>query len=83
MAFARFKQASGYWLGRNRPGITWQKDFYDRVLRAEAEVIREIRYIAANPLRAGLVEDWREYPHTGSFVLVLEEVISPGGGDAG
>jgi len=52
MAFARFKQASGYWLGRNRPGITWQKDFYDRVLRAEAEVLASDR--TTNPTGVGL-----------------------------
>jgi putative transposase len=78
-SFAAFKQASGFWLARNRPGSTWQKDFYDRVLRTEADVIREVWYIVANPLRVELVEAWREYPWAGSFVINLEDLLSAEG----
>jgi hypothetical protein len=49
------------------------------VLHTEADVIREVWYIVANPLRAGLVEDWSEYPWAGSFVINLEDLLSAEG----
>lgn len=46
----------------------WQRSAHDHVCRAEetAEVVA--RYIADNPVRAGLVQDWRDYPWTGVFI---------------
>src|SRR5690625_5504959 len=49
-----------------------QKQAHDHVLREE-ERRRDVfaatwRYVAENPERAELVEDWREYPHLGSMV---------------
>jgi len=40
----------------------WQKAFYDRALRKEDDLRNIAGYIVANPLRAGLVQDIREYP---------------------
>ena len=41
----------------------WQKSYFDRAIR-DGEDIREVaRYIVANPLRAGIVENIGEYPH--------------------
>ena len=66
-AMVEFKQRSGFWLARHFPGTRWQKDFYDHILRSEDEVRDALVYIAANPLRAGLVLDPAEYPFTGSI----------------
>ena len=41
----------------------WQSGFHDRALRSEDDVRSAARYLAANPLRAGLVERIGEYPH--------------------
>ena len=74
-AIVQFKQRSGFWLGRRRPGVSWQKDFYDHIIRRDEDLGAQIRYVAGNPVRRGLVADWREYPHTGSIGTHLEAVI--------
>ena len=48
---------------RQRQGRVWQRGFHDRALRKEDDVRKVARYIIANPLRAGLVEDVGDYPH--------------------
>ena len=45
-----------------RTGTVWQSGFYDRALRREEDVPGVARYIVANPIRAGLVEDVGQYP---------------------
>ncbi len=52
-----------------RLGVTghlWQRSFHDRAIRREENLIEVIQYILHNPVRAGLVEDWRSYPFSGS-----------------
>ncbi|CAA0118150.1 REP-associated tyrosine transposase [Zhongshania aliphaticivorans] len=43
-------------------GRVWQRGFHDRALRQDDDVVAAARYIVANPLRAGLVENVGEYP---------------------
>ena len=50
-------------------GNVWQPSFYDRALRAEEDRRNIARYIAANPLRAGLVKDIRYYSYWNSIYL--------------
>jgi REP element-mobilizing transposase RayT len=45
----------------------WQRSFHDHVVRVEEAVSDVVSYILANPVRAGLVEDWRKWPHHGSL----------------
>ncbi|HIC94612.1 MAG TPA: transposase [Anaerolineae bacterium] len=40
----------------------WQRGFYDHILRKEEDLWALARYIADNPVRKGLVEDYKEYP---------------------
>jgi len=47
----------------NRDGSVWQKAYYDRGLRDSESLKKTARYIVANPLRAGLVNNISEYPH--------------------
>ena len=47
--------------GRQR-GI-WQRGYHDHALRAEDDVRGVARYLAANPLRAGLVQQLGDYSH--------------------
>lgn len=68
-----FKLKSGYWLSQHHSSIHWQKDFYDHVIRKEDDVPKHIRYILYNPVRAGLVEDWKNYPFKGSTSHKLDE----------
>lgn len=47
----------------NRRGPLWQKAFYDHAVRKEEDVKAIARYIVANPLRAGLVDNIGDYPY--------------------
>jgi len=40
----------------------WQNGYMDQVIRCEADLVRVARYIVANPLRAGIVDDIGAYP---------------------
>ena len=66
-AMAAFKQRTGFWLRRHRPHRRWQKDFWDHLLRCDEDLAAQVRYIADNPVRKGLVDSWDEYPFTGSI----------------
>jgi len=46
---------------RNTSGPIWQHGFYDRGIRSDEDLIVVARYIVANPLRAGIVEDIGRY----------------------
>ena len=46
----------------NRKGRIWQDGFHDHAIRKEEEIKDVARYIVANPLRAGLVSNVRDYP---------------------
>lgn len=43
--------------------LRWQAGFHDHALRREEGLKKVARYIIANPLRAGLVENIGDYPH--------------------
>ncbi|PWK26652.1 transposase IS200 family protein [Arcicella aurantiaca] len=46
----------------NKTGSFWQEESYDRVVRNEGELTRIISYVLNNPVKIGLVENWRDYP---------------------
>jgi REP element-mobilizing transposase RayT len=76
-AMRGFKQKTGFWLSRNLPQFMWQKDYCDHILRTwergEKELNKHIRYILNNPVRNGLVAQWKDYPYRGSTVFRLDE----------
>jgi len=47
-------------LGRSGP--FWETESYDHVIRSEAEYHRIQNYVVNNPVKAGLVADWRDWP---------------------
>ena len=47
-----------------REGQFWQNESYDHLVRNEREFMNIINYIVQNPVKAGLVTNWRDYPHT-------------------
>ncbi len=53
----------------------WQRSFHDHVLRADEAVAEALKYVLANPVRANLVEDWRDWPHRGSLTWDLSEWV--------
>lgn len=48
----------------NRTGTFWQKASYDRLVRDEKEVNYIADYILNNPVKAGLVKEWEDWPYT-------------------
>lgn len=45
-------------------GIFWQAESYVHIVRDGAEWERIIRYVLNNPVKAGLVSEWWEWPYT-------------------
>ena len=74
-AFASLaKQKSAYAYSQVEKKRLWPPSYYDRVLRSEDATASVIRYILENPIRRGLVVDWKEYPFVGSEEYRLEEL---------
>ena len=47
-----------------RKGAFWQAESYDHIVRDLAEWKRIVRYVLNNPVKAGLVSDWRQWPYS-------------------
>lgn len=45
-----------------RRGAFWQVDWFDRWMRDAGEVERVVEYLRQNPVKAGLVRKWQNYP---------------------
>jgi putative transposase len=45
-------------------GSFWQHESYDHVVRDDQELERTLRYILTNPVKAGLVKEWKSWPFT-------------------
>lgn len=48
---------------RSHLEIVWQRYFFDHRLRRDESYFEKANYILENPVRAGLVQDWEEWPH--------------------
>ena len=60
--FVRAVRQWKHWTARQL-GVEWQRDFFDHRLRSEESLDEKVRYLLNNPVRAGLVEDFQEWPH--------------------
>lgn len=69
------RMAFGFNRATGRSGALWQGGFHDRAIRASEDVRDVARYIVANPLRAGLVDDIGNYPFWNSRWVCLEEMV--------
>lgn len=74
-AIVQYKQKTGYWMSIHRPGMRWQKDFYDHILRKNEDIAVQVKYILDNPVRKGLVKNWEEYPFKGAIGCNLEDIL--------
>ena len=75
-AFVRFKLRTGVRLDRFCRPTHWQKDFYDHIVRCDRDWRGQARYVALNPVRAGLVEDPFDYPLVFSSLDTRQEVLA-------
>jgi putative transposase len=64
-----FKQLTAFSFKRATGEVLWQKGYHDHVLRRDEDLSDVARYLAANPVRAGLVSGWKEYPFSGGRML--------------
>ncbi len=75
-AIVGYKQKTGFWMSGQRPDITWQKDFYDHIIRSRENLAVQVRYVLDNPVRKGLVTSWLDHPFKGSLGCELEAVLN-------
>ena len=68
------KQRSGYHFARSTGRRLWQRGFYEHVVRDGEQTLAVVRYILANPIRAGLAHTLGEYPFSGSDVFSIEKI---------
>jgi len=69
-----FKQASAYSFKKEFNEPLWQRSYYEHVLRRDEAIGEIARYILNNPVRAGMVQDFRQYPHSGSSLFDIKEM---------
>jgi REP element-mobilizing transposase RayT len=67
------KQRSGYWHSQNRRSRLWQESYFDHIIRDEESVQRQVCYVLNNPVRAGLVSRWDQWPHSGTTMSIAVE----------
>ena len=48
-------------------GPHWQEGFFDHVMRNGESCSEKWNYVRMNPVRAGLVSDWQEWPYRGEL----------------
>lgn len=72
-AIKMFKQKSGFIFSQNYPEVKWQKSFYDHIIRNENDLLNQSIYIFLNPVRKGLIENWKYYKYKGSQVYDLND----------
>jgi putative transposase len=72
----RSKQRAAHRFRRSVGERLWQPGYYDRILRSEADAVAFTRYIVANPVRAGIVEQPAAYEFWGSQRHTREAVLA-------
>ena len=69
------KQYSGYYFKQAYHQRLWQRYGHERFIRDEVERALTIRYLLANPVKAGFVSDPREYVGLGSERQTVDELM--------
>jgi putative transposase len=46
----------------NIGALTWQRGYFDRILRSDEDLRKKCEYVVNNPVRAGIVRSADEYP---------------------
>lgn len=65
--FKNLAQRSAWALGVQ--DAFWQTSFWDHFLRRDEDIHRVVQYVLHNPVRKGLVTDYRDYQFSGSMVF--------------
>lgn len=70
-----FKQKCGFWFKKEYNKQLFQPGYYDHIIRKEEGIENVMRYIANNPVRKGLCENYGDYKFTGSFEFDIREMF--------
>jgi len=62
-----YKQLSSFYYKKRVGKQLWQINYYDHVLRREEDNMNVAYYIFNNPVRKGIVDDFKQYKFIGSF----------------
>ena len=69
------KQYSGFYYSKKYGQKLWQRYGFEHVLQDDELTLVVTRYILQNPVRAGLVEDPRKHPFSGSETHSIEHLL--------
>ncbi len=58
---------SKLWRTQKIPPPHWQKGFFDHLLRSRESYSDKWQYVVSNPVRAGLVARWEDWPYQGEI----------------
>ena len=72
---SRAKQASAFAYTREHGERLWQPSYYDHVVRDDREKLIAA-YMFNNPVRAGIVAEWADYPYAGSDTISMDQIRS-------
>jgi putative transposase len=70
------KQVTGFTYRRAEGRPLWQPGYHERILRDDEATLAVARYILENPVRAGLTKSLFEWPHAGSDVYSVPELLT-------
>jgi putative transposase len=70
--FVKLGKQRGEYAARHQLHVhpLWQEGYHDWILRSDQSTVEVIRYVVENPVRAGLVGRWDEYPYSGTLYPV-------------
>ena len=68
-----FKQKCSFWFKKECNLKLFQQGYYDHIIRKEEGIGKVMNYIAYNPIRKNLCENYCDYKFTGSFEFELSE----------
>jgi REP element-mobilizing transposase RayT len=57
------------WWKHGGQGRLWQSRFYDHGIRGSRDLEATIAYIVNNPVKAGIVKEWEEYPYIAGTLI--------------
>ncbi|GAN34922.1 MAG: transposase [Candidatus Brocadia sp. AMX2] len=69
-----YKQQSGFYYKKKTVSSLWQINYYEHILGKEEDTKGIAYYIFANPVRKGLVNDFKEYKFLGSFAFDIMQL---------
>jgi REP element-mobilizing transposase RayT len=58
------------WWRHGGSGTFWQRSFHDHGIRGSEDYEPTVTYLLHNPVRAGMVEQWEDYPLIGGTLIV-------------